>query len=105
LEGPKEILEMKQDVVTDQQREQREWTNVIINQFYTGIEEDYPFCCILFFISGSLYESIKDTYSDKPPSGHLPEELYYSQEKFRKSYDHIRCPNCLIQELGRIKNG
>jgi len=98
---------LRQDVVKDQQREEHEWTNVIINQFYTGIEEDYPLCCILFFISGTLYESIEDTYSHKPPRGKLPEQQYYSQSKLRKRKhsDAQMCPNCLIQELGRLKNG
>jgi len=98
---------LRQDAVIDQQREEQEWTNVIINQFYTGIEEDYPLCCILFFISATLYESVEDTYSDKQPSGQLPEQQYYSQSKLRKRKhsDVQMCPDCLIHELGRIKNG
>lgn len=67
--------------------------------FFLGLENKYPLCCILFYITG--WEEINDTINNVKRLDNLTSDATKAVDDYAFSEEHVICPNCVITKLSK----
>lgn len=75
--------------------------NKTFEDFYYGIDSDFPLCCVLYFIT-AWEDFFHDWFTPKYNGSFVGEDkriIFYEKSELEYHIERVLCPNCILKEF------